>query len=94
MSKVVLKGHIVVADADLGVVKNELATHIDLTLNEDGCLVFSVVQDKANENKFFVYEEFTDQDSFASHQERVGGSRWGNVTKNAERHYQIAVIDE
>ena len=89
MSKVVLKGHIIVQDSDLVAVKKELITHKELTCQEDGCLVFEVTQDEENLNKFNVYEEFIDQDSFAAHQTRVRESNWGTITINVERHYQI-----
>jgi (4S)-4-hydroxy-5-phosphonooxypentane-2,3-dione isomerase len=93
MSKVILKGHIIVPTADLVAVKNELTTHIDLTKLESGCLVFEVSQDSENLNKFHVYEEFTNRESFSSHQDRVGKSRWGSVAVNVERHYEITDIE-
>jgi len=46
MSKVILEGHIIVPDADLNAVKEELDNHIKLTREEDGCLIFNVTQDK------------------------------------------------
>ncbi len=70
-------------------VNNELATHIDLTQKESGCLVFKVTVDPLNANKFDVYEEFDNQASFDKHQVRVNSSTWGLVTRNVERHYQI-----
>ena len=89
MSKITLKGYIVVSDGELPKIKNELQNHIDLTRQEEGCLVFEVTQDKENENVFNVYEEFIDRESFDAHQSRVKSSRWGQVTKSVERHYQI-----
>jgi len=83
-------GYIVVPDADLAVVQNELVTHKKLTQKESGCLIFKVTQDSSNVNKFNVYEEFTDQQAFNSHQLRVKNSNWGKVTVNAQRHYQIS----
>ncbi len=92
MSKVVLKGHIIVPDSDLLAVKNEIVTHKELTIQEDGCLMFEVTQDVENLNKFNVYEEFIDQNSFAVHQNRVRESTWGVITTNVERHYQITGV--
>ncbi|MFY8349246.1 putative quinol monooxygenase [Pseudoalteromonas sp. SSM20] len=89
MSKIILQGHILVPDQELVVVKNELATHIELTRQETGCIKFEVVQDKFQLNKFTVYEEFMDQKSFDNHQLRVKSSAWGKVSRNVERHYQI-----
>lgn len=89
MKKVVLKGYIVVPDSDLKAVKDELPVHIDLTRKEKGCLVFEVTQDEIENNKFHVYEEFDSESDFNKHQQRVSGSKWGSVTKNVERFYEI-----
>lgn len=92
MAKVILAGHIEVPDADLLKVCSELPRHIELTREEKGCLVFSVEQDSEQKNRFNVYEEFDSEDAFAQHQERVKNARWGSVTRNVERHYQIKKI--
>jgi len=93
LSKVILKGHIIVADSDLIIMQRELVRHIELTKQEPGCLVFDVDQDKKHANKFDVYEEFVDKTAFEAHQSRVANSEWGAVTSNVERHYQIVGID-
>ncbi|MBE3654909.1 putative quinol monooxygenase [Vibrio navarrensis] len=90
MSKVTLRGHIIVPDADLAIVKNELPIHEKLTKQESGCLIFEVLQDQSDSSKFNVYEEFIDQNAFDNHQLRVKNSNWGNVTKNVQRFYQIS----
>ena len=84
-----LQGFIIVPTEELDIVKNELINHKYLTLQESGCLSFSVTQDKSNLCKFDVYEEFVDQAAFDKHQTRVKSSKWGDVTKNVERYYQI-----
>lgn len=89
MSKVVLKGFILVPEADLDVVKQELNNHKRLTLQEQGCLVFDVVENADNPLRFDVYEEFLDKVSFEQHQQRVKASYWGEVTRNVERYYEI-----
>ena len=89
MAKVILTGHIIVPDADIAAVKMELINHIELTRQESGCLVFKVSQDSENLNRFNVYEEFSDRNSFANHQDRVRQSTWGAITINVERHYEI-----
>ena len=89
MPKIILKGYIIVPNEDLEAVKTALLTHIKLTKNESGNLVFKVTQDDRNLNKFHVYEEFINQAAFKFHQKRVKQSDWGNVTKNVERHYQV-----
>ena len=93
MTKVILKGHIIVPDSDIAAVKKELINHIELTRQESGCLVFKVSQDSENPNRFNVYEEFTDRDSFANHQDRVRQSTWGTITVNVERHYEITDVE-
>jgi quinol monooxygenase YgiN len=93
MEKVILNGHIIVADEDLTAVQSELATHIALTHQESGCIVFNITADTNNVNKFNVYEEFSDKESFAAHQVRVKGSKWGSLTGNVERHYEVTGLD-
>ena len=90
LAKVILQGFIVVPDSDLEVVKSELVIHKKLTLKEAGCLTFTVTPDEVNPHKFSVYEEFVDQTAFDNHQVRVKSSKWGEVTKDVERHYQIS----
>ena len=89
MSKVILKGFIVVPEEDLDVVEEELENHRRLTLQEPGCITFEVTKRKSNPFCFDVYEEFKDRSSFDLHQERVKASYWGKVTVNVERHYEI-----
>ncbi|ELF1354499.1 putative quinol monooxygenase [Vibrio cholerae] len=89
MSKVTLKGFILVPEPDLELVKNELVNHKRLTLDEPGCIAFSVIENPENPLRFDVYEEFVDKVAFEQHQKRVKASRWGKVTVNVERHYEI-----
>lgn len=89
MSKVILKGFIVVSDVDLEIVKLELPIHSKLTRKEPGCLVFEVTPNEDSPNRFDVYEEFTSKAAFDAHQVRVKNSRWSQVTENVERHYEI-----
>ncbi|RXJ60031.1 putative quinol monooxygenase [Candidatus Marinarcus aquaticus] len=89
MSKVTLKGFILVPESELELVKNELVNHKRLTLEESGCITFSVIQNSEDALRFDVYEEFTDKVAFEQHQKRVKASHWGKVTVNVERHYEI-----
>ncbi|MBL0488424.1 antibiotic biosynthesis monooxygenase [Aeromonas veronii] len=91
MSKVILKGFIVVPQAELTAVINELDNHIRLTRLEDGCLIFEVSQNDENQYRFDVYEEFKDQTAFDRHQLRVKSSKWGKVSVNVERYYEVTV---
>lgn len=87
--RVILKGFIVVPESDLAAVQEELKNHIQLTLEEPGCIVFKVTQHEINPCRFDVYEEFKDKASFEAHQARVRASCWGEVSVNVERHYKI-----
>lgn len=89
MPKVILKGFIQVPDDDLGIVINALGLHRKLTHEEPGCLEFRVDQDEEQSNRFIVYEEFESEEAFDFHQRRVKSSKWGEVTRNVERHYTI-----
>lgn len=89
MAKIRLQGFILIPAADLELVKSELDIHKTLTLKEAGW----VTQDDMNPLKFSVYEEFVGQAAFDLHQARVKSSRWGQVTQNVERHYQISCVD-
>jgi autoinducer 2-degrading protein len=93
MSKVTPKGYIMVPDADLAAVMDELPVHVNMTRKEEGCLVFEVTGDETENHKFHVYEEFVDEAAFARHQQRVRSSKWGSVTKNVERFYEITGLD-
>lgn len=93
LAKVILKGHIIVPDSDIAVVQEELINHIELTKQESGCLVFKVSQETENLNRFNVYEEFIDHASFVNHQDRVRESKWGAITVNVERHYEIIDVE-
>jgi len=89
MTKVILQGYIDVAESSLPAVLLELPKHIELSRAETGCVVFTVEQDKVLAYRFHVYEEFTNQQAFDTHQQRVSASRWGGITKNASRHYEV-----
>ena len=93
MPKVILQGYIMVPDTDLETVYEELETHTQLTNAEEGCLVFEILQDQSNPNRFDVYEEFADEQSFLQHQERARESKWGAATLNVQRHYQITGLE-
>ncbi len=89
MPKITLKGYILVPEQDLEIVKRELSNHKKLTLQEQGCLTFSVTENLDNSLRFDVFEEFVDKAAFEQHQKRVKSSYWGKVTVNVERHYEI-----
>jgi len=88
LSKIILEGYVLVAESDLAVVKRELVNHIQLTRQEEGCLVFEVSQDTENMNRFNVYEEFTSQEAFELHQQRLSSTEWGKVSSKLEKYYK------
>jgi len=90
--KIILDGFIIVPENALDLVKEELPTHIELTRSEPGCIVFNVIQSQENHLKFNVHEEFDTQESFEKHQIRVKQSRWGNITKDVQRNYNIRTV--
>jgi len=89
LAKIVLEGHIVVPCAELSAVRQALTTHIRLTREEPGCLLFQVSERPDADGVFDVYEEFVDRTAFEHHQARVRSSDWGALTVNVERHYQV-----
>lgn len=93
MAKVILKGHIMVCDAEMTLIEAALPIHIELTQAEAGCLVFSVTKSDIK-GRFDVYEEFIDEAAFELHQARVKNSNWGLISQNVERHYEIAFNEE
>lgn len=94
MGKVTLKGYIIVPDSELQAVQPALDIHITLTRAESGCMVFEVLQDSVDTNKFNVYEEFVDSASFLAHQQRVASSQWGEISKNLTREYEVTGLAE
>lgn len=89
MSKVILKGYILVPESELELVKSELDNHVRLKYQEPGCITFCVTENAVNPLRYDVYEEFIDEAAFQAHQKRVQESHWGKVTMNVERHYEM-----
>lgn len=91
--KIVLHGHIRVPNEDLDAVREALDEHIRLTRAEEGCLVFDVTAAADDPHRFDVFEKFVDRAAFERHQARIKGSRWGEVTANVERFYDIEEVE-
>ena len=89
MGKIILEGYITVPLEELDEVRAALQTHIQLTNAEPGCLIFKVDEDAAEPGRFYLYEEFVDQEAFDSHQARVKASPWGQISQNVARSYEI-----
>ncbi|GAL13920.1 arginase [Vibrio astriarenae] len=92
MTKVILQGSIEIPAACYEQVLMELPEHIRLTRQETGCLVFRVEPCSENRFRYSVYEEFSSPEAFATHQERVRQSTWGEVTKHVKRDYQVTEV--
>ena len=75
--------------AELKQITQELSVHTKLTLQEAGCISFSVIQDNNDKFRFDVNEVFIDTAAFEAHQLRVKGSDWFKVSQLATRHYTI-----
>ena len=89
MAKVTLKGYILVPEKDLQAVRCELINHRRLTLKEPGCISFIVTESAESPLRFDVSEEFVDRLAFDFHHARVRASRWGQVTVDVTRHYEV-----
>ena len=89
MGNVVLKGFIVVPEADIKAMLSELPNHTKLTLKEPGCSLFEVKSRRGEPCIFDVHEEFIDDASFELHQSRIKGTKWADITANVERHYKV-----
>ena len=89
MKKVILSGSIQVPEAELEAIRDALTEHVALTLNEEGCLLFEVKEKENPVGTFTVYEEFNSKEAFEFHQKRVKESKWGAITTNVTRNYQI-----
>lgn len=89
MSKVILRGFILVPDEDMDAVRRELPIHVERTRAEPGCRAFEVAPSESDPNRFDVYEEFVSREAFEAHQARVERSRWGQVSSRVERRYVI-----
>ena len=90
LSKLILKGHFIVAEEDLVAIQEALSEHSKLTKQEPGCLKFEIKQDPKNEYVFNVHEEFIDGDAFAAHKERMKNTKWVAVAANVQRHFEIS----
>lgn len=93
MDTVTLTGYIIVPSKQLAQVRAAMVRHIQLTRQESGCLSFTISQDQANPQKFYVNESFVDKAAFEFHQSRVKRSYWGRVSQDVERHYKINGLD-
>ena len=93
MSKVILKGYIEIPESELVQVLGALPEHKELTLREQGCLVFRIDRDNKYPTRYNVYEEFVNREAFEQHQKRVRDSNWGKIAANVKRNYQIYDIE-
>ena len=86
---IILQGHITAPLSEISRIKKALITHTRLTLEETGCLHFSVIQNSNNPQQFDVDEVFVNQQAFDFHQARVKASPWASISQNVTRHYHI-----
>ena len=93
MKKIILSGHLDVPATALEAVRLELPHHIAATLQEEGCIAFDVTEAVERVGRFNVYEEFISREALEYHQQRVGRSRWGEVSATAQRYYAIEEVE-
>lgn len=84
-----LHGQLICASQEeLEIVKACLPEHIKLTLQEEGCISFNVIQ-TINPFIWEVDEVFDSLKTFENHQNRTMTSIWGVKTKKIKRLYEI-----
>ncbi len=78
-------------DSEADLVRRYLPKHKELTLEESGCLSFSV---EATQDPLIwhVTELFTSQETFDAHQQRTKESLWGQKTMAIIREYEITEV--
>jgi tRNA(adenine34) deaminase len=91
---VTLEGKIRVPQAQREATAQALVEHVTLTRAEAGCLSFDVAPDPVDPEYFTVRETFLGPDDFAAHQSRAANSAWGALTKDFERQYEVAGLDD
>ena len=89
MAEVALTGWIAIPLAEQDRLLPLLATHIELTRREAGCLAFSLTPDPAEAGRFRVAERFRDRAAFEAHQRRSAASPWGEASRHLERDYRL-----
>lgn len=89
MGKITVQGYITVPSAQLDAIKEALAEHISLTREEEGCLIFEVVQRVDEPLVFDLYEEFIDDAAFAAHQARSKQTRWAEISADVTRDFDV-----
>ena len=91
MPKLILQGTVTAPDSDLAAMLEALPEHTAATLAEPGCLAFRVTQRTEGPRVFEVYEEFTREDAFQAHQQRIPGTAWAEASREAKRDYRISM---
>jgi len=74
-------------DAELATVVQYLPEHVRLTLQEPGCLSFTV-QQTGDPLVWRVSETFADAAAFDAHQTRSRASDWFHATHGIQREFQ------
>lgn len=82
-------GHILVPKERLEAFKVLLGNHIALSLKDDGCLEFKVLQSDNDPTCFEVDETFSSKTAFDQHVARVKTSEWWTFTNGFRRHYDV-----
>lgn len=90
MTEVRLSGQLICADQDeIQLVAQHLPSHVELTRQEPGCLLFEV--SPTEDSMIWQVEEvFRDAAAFGAHQQRVAQSEWGRATAKIHRDYTVS----
>lgn len=93
MNAIQLTGHLICAsEEEAAIVAAYLPLHVEQTRAETGCLQFDVAPTH-DPLVWSVFELFTNQEAFDSHQDRVRASEWGVATSTIKRDYLVEVVD-
>lgn len=92
MSKVIVSGQIYVPLASLEQLRPAIATHVDLSRAEAGCLAFNLEENRDEPGRFDLYEEFVDSEAFEVHKRRTADSQWGTLGQDVQKDFEVREV--
>lgn len=92
MSMISVVAKLTVQDGKRGEVVDGLAPMMDHVESEDGTLVYLLMEDAADENVIWLYEQYADQDAFQGHgasdqMKALGAAIGGHLAAPPELHF-------
>jgi len=88
-NRLYLTGYIDVPEDRLEAVNKALPLHVQLTLEEPGCISFEIKPSESIPGRLMVSEVFQNQAAFEAHQTRNRGSAWFKTTEGIPRNFSI-----